>query len=258
VDDARDHPLRAVLPPSPAVPPAPVRHRPWQAQPSLDQGATGTCVGHGARHWLQTAPVVDKPAVGPDAYDLYRQAVLVDEFPENDGEATKPNAQLQYGTSVRAVMKVLQARGYLKEYVRAYSAAEVGLAVKSLTPVLIGTNWTRGMFLPTVEGVVRYEGPVIGGHCTLVHWLDERRGLFLLQQNWGWAWGVDHPTQASLRGKRGFFYVPGEDFERLLADDAEAWTAVEVRRRHRLLPPLPGADRDGATGTPRVPMEVDR
>jgi hypothetical protein len=230
-DDARDHPFRGVVAPSPdAVTPRP-RVLPWKAQASLDQGNTGTCVGHGARHWMQTAPIVDKPTVGPDAFALYRAAVLVDEWSENDGEAEAPISELQFGTSVRAVMKVFQRLGYLREYVRCYSATTVQVAVRTTTPVLLGTNWSGSMFRPSPEGVVRYdENDVRGGHCYLVHWFDSVRGLFLCQNSWGHTWGVDHPKQRSLKGQRGYFHIPGEDVEVLLREDGEAWTAVELRR----------------------------
>lgn len=229
-EDARDHPFRALVAPSPEAVALKPRTRPWRAQASLDQGQTGTCCGHGARHWLQTAPIVEASASGPNPFDLYRAAVLVDEFPENDGEATLPDAQLQSGTSVRAVMKVLKAQGYLKEYVRCYSATTMQVAVRGVTPVLIGTNWSRSMFTPTAEGVIRYdEGQIVGGHCYLIHWFDTGRGLFLLQNSWG-AWGADHPTQKNLAGRKGFAYLPGEDMERLIVQEGEAWTAVQSKR----------------------------
>lgn len=231
-DDARDHPFRGVVAPSPAAPAPKPRVFPWKAQPSLDQGETGTCVGHGIKHWMLAAPVVDKAEAEPSAFNLYRAFVLDDEWPQNDREATAPDADLQFGTSVRAGMKWLKANGYIREYVRCYSATTVQVAVKTLTPVPVGTNWSGPMFAPTAEGIVRYDGRDLrGGHCYLCHWFDAARGLFLFQQSWGRGWGVDHPTQRSLKGRRGFFWIPGEDFERLIADDGEAWSGLEVRRR---------------------------
>ena len=232
-DDARDHPFRGVIAPSPAAPAPKPRVFPWKAQPSLNQLETGTCVGHGTKHWMLAAPIIDRPEAGPSPYAIYRAVVLLDEWEQNDHEATTPDdADLQFGTSVRAAMKWLKAQGYLKEYVRCYSATQVAVAVRTLTPVLVGTNWSGHMSLPSTEGVVRYQPNfVIGGHCYLVHWFDQARGLFLCQNSWGSTWGVDHPSQRSLRGRRGFFYVPGEDFEGLVRDDGEAWTGVQTRRR---------------------------
>jgi hypothetical protein len=231
-DDPRDHQFRGVVAPSPAAPAPKPRVFPWKAQPSLNQGNTGTCVGHGIKHWMMSAPIVDTPEAEPSAFDLYRRFVLLDEWPDNDAEAAAPDAGLQSGTSVRAGMKWLKAQGYLKEYVRCYSATTIQAAVTTLTPVPVGTYWTEAMSEPTAEGLVRYDGTgIVGGHCYLCHWYDAARGLFLFQNSWGRTWGVDHPTQGSLKGRRGFFYIPGEDVEHLIRDDGEAWAAREVRRR---------------------------
>ena len=241
-NDVRDHPFRGVVAPSPeAVPPKP-RARPWRAQPSLNQGETGTCVGHGIKHWMLAAPVVDTPEAGPSAFELYRAFLPLDEWAENDAEVWSSDADLQFGTSVRAGMKWLKANGYIKEYVRCYSATQVQIAVKTLTPVPVGTNWSGSMFRPSAAGVVRYDGrDVRGGHCYLCHWYDDRRGLFLFQNSWGHGWGVDHPTQKNLAGTRGYFYLPGEDFERLMADDGEAWAALQLRKRVTARAPEPDA-----------------
>ena len=231
-DDVRDHPFRGVVPPVPGAPAPKPRVRPWQAQASLDQIETSTCVGHGIKHCLMSAPIVDDPDDLPVDGEGRGQIVLLDEWPQNDKEATLPDRELLFGTSVRAGMKWLLAQGLIKEYVRCYSATTVQVAVKTLTTVPVGTNWTGAMFTPTPEGIVRYNGTdVRGGHCFLCHWYDEKRGLFLFQNSWGHTWGVDHPTQKNLKGKRGYFWIPGEDFERLMGDDAEAWAGVELRHK---------------------------
>jgi hypothetical protein len=217
----------------------PQRGRPWKAQPSLNQLETGTCVGHGIKHWMLSAPVVEDLDAGPSAYDFYRAFVLDDEWTQNYHGAAAPEKDLVWGTSVRARMKWLKANGYIWEYVRCYSATTVQTAVKTLTPVPVGTNWTRAMFTPTAEGIVRYNAQLIeGGYCYLCHWNDEHRRLFLCQQSWGHTWGVDHPTQKALKGLRGFFWIPGEDFEQLIKDNGEARAGVEVRRRARRVPPV--------------------
>lgn len=238
INDPRDHPFRGVVAPSPEASAPKPRVRPWRAQASLNQGETGTCVGHGIKHWLMTAPIVDAYDAGLSPFDLYRRFVVLDEWAQNDAEATAPDGGLVFGTSVRAGMKWLRANGYLKEYVRCYAATTVQVAVRTLTPVPVGTNWTGAMFTPTAEGIVRYDGTDLrGGHCYLCHWYDDHRGLFLFQNSWGHRWGVDHPTQKNLAGTRGFFWMPGEDFEQLIQDDGEAWAGVETRRRRPVAVP---------------------
>jgi hypothetical protein len=77
----------------------------------LDQGNTGTCVGHGWKHCLMAAPIVRKKDDKPSPFDIYDAAIKVDEFPDNDNDTDR-----QMGTSVRAGAKVLQTLGLLDEY----------------------------------------------------------------------------------------------------------------------------------------------
>ena len=57
---------------------------------ALDQGETGTCVGHGWRNFpsLRAAPDECRK---PSAFDIYRSAVLKDPWPDNDDEANLPD-----------------------------------------------------------------------------------------------------------------------------------------------------------------------
>src|SRR5688572_11619582 len=46
---------------------------------ALNQGDTGTCVGHAWRNFLRCAPVMMEKT-GPSAYDIYRTAVPLDDW----------------------------------------------------------------------------------------------------------------------------------------------------------------------------------
>src|SRR4051794_17594484 len=81
------------------------RSAPWKRWRVLDQGETGTCVGHGWRGWYENEPTLHLDGEGRDAFAIYRQAVLLDGDPSNDADATAPVAQLQAGSSVRAGAK---------------------------------------------------------------------------------------------------------------------------------------------------------
>ena len=70
---------------------------------SLDQGNTSACIGHAWRNFLRCAPMKTEKS-GPSAWDIYRGAVAVDEWDENDDEASLPDGDpgMDSGTSVRA------------------------------------------------------------------------------------------------------------------------------------------------------------
>src|SRR5690349_13432585 len=121
--DERDcsFPLQAMLGKKPRR-----RTRPWDRPRVLDQGGSGTCVGHAWRLWLEMAPHLHPADYGLGAFDIYRAAVLLDEFRQNDREARIEDPdQLQHGTSVRAGAKAMLAAGYIGEYRWAYDAATV-------------------------------------------------------------------------------------------------------------------------------------
>lgn len=211
--DPRDanYPLRAMLE-TPASEPALRSRRYWQSGPVLDQGQTPQCVGFAWRNWLNCAPIMDRPASGPAPDVLYREAQDVDEWPGNAYD----------GTSVRAGAKAMQAHGYLTSYVWSTSAEEVATFVLTRGPVVLGTEWRRGMFQPGPDGVVRVTAadPVVGGHAYLVLGYARTRGLFRCFNSWGLGWG-----------QRGRFWLSGEDLQGLLTRDGEACAGLEQRVR---------------------------
>src|SRR4051812_33079979 len=102
VVDQRDqaHPLRARVGPT-------VERRTitWALahNRTMDQGNTGTCVGHGWKALLMGQPIArGLPVSKPTAFGIYRAAIPLDEWTDNDGEVGLPDAELQSGTSVRA------------------------------------------------------------------------------------------------------------------------------------------------------------
>jgi hypothetical protein len=69
---------------------------------ALDQGQTGTCVGHAWRNFLRCAPVRWKSPAPPLRH--LRSAVLKDTWADNNDEAQLADGDpgLDFGTSVRA------------------------------------------------------------------------------------------------------------------------------------------------------------
>lgn len=202
----RNYLLRAI---APIV--APVRktkHWPMFYKP-LDQGNTGTCVGHGWKHWMLTAPTIrTTPDKEPSAFTIYREACVLDPWPQNDG------GDLHFGTAVRAGAKALQARGHIDTYGWAFTIDEVIDWLCNRGPLVIGVDWPEGMFTKDKAGFVHATGRVRGGHCvTLTGWSEEL-GAVRFPNSWG-DWGRA--------------WLSGEDLESLLYQDGEACSAVEVR-----------------------------
>lgn len=215
--DPRDrrHPLTAGLPRRVAR-----RNKTWSFRGApLDQGATGACVGHGWKGWMLASPITQTTRTQePTALSLYRQAVLVDEWPENDGEATLPTDQLQSGTSVRAGAKAVQAGGFLAEYGWAWDVDTAANWICSQGPLVIGVEWFSGMFDVGGDGFIRISGDVVGGHCLCILGWSETRGAARLLNSWG-SWG-----------ENGRAWISGEDLARLLHEGGECCSALEIRR----------------------------
>lgn len=216
--DERDNafPLRAALPRRVALPTS----RYWHlSYPPLDQGATSTCVGHGGKHWMLVGPVIQtRPQIAPTAFDLYRECTKVDEFPANDG------GDLSYGTSVRALFKVLSALDLIDEYRWAQTMDDVRDFVSTQGPLVIGVNWYEGMMEPDARGYIAPTGKAVGGHCVVVIGRNNKRGESTILNSWG-RWGRTGNGRALIRDP---------DLERLIfAEGGEAAAGLEVRRAHR-------------------------
>jgi hypothetical protein len=211
-----NHLLRATL--APEKP----RSRHWSMPlPAADQGATGTCVGHSGWHRLVTTPVSMDPRRIPSPFDLYRQAVLLDQWSDNDGDATAPQAALQAGTSTLGLMKALVELKLISRYVWAYTADDLIAGVSHHGPVNLGIAWFNSMFEPDGEGFIHLDqrSGLAGGHELLVIGWDQSKGVAEILNSWGPGWG-----------KRGRCYLSGEDLRALLEQlDGEAATPTEIR-----------------------------
>lgn len=213
--DARDarYPMRLVLPSFRLAPGT--RHYP--PGPVLDQGNTGTCVGHAWRGWLNGAPLMTK--TGPSAMALYREFVKDDWWPENDFESTAPDSQLQFGTSVRAGVEWLQKQGQIANYVWATTVDEVrAFLLSGQGTVVFGTDWYADMFNPDKFGVVRLSGGIVGGHAYKATGWSDTQNAVRCQNSWGRGWG-----------QQGRFWLKRADLQTLLDAAGECCAAVEQK-----------------------------
>lgn len=171
--------------------------------PVLDQGNTGHCVGFTGADWENALPVDDH--VGNSAgEDIYYACKVV------DGEPKQEN-----GSTVRSLMKVLQARGKLKTYAAANTIDDVWQFVSTSGPVCWGIGWTNSMFTPDDTGLVVPQGADVGGHAIIQYGVEGDYALLL--NHWGSSWGVG-----------GKFRMHKSDLAERLANQGEAWAAVEI------------------------------
>jgi hypothetical protein len=175
----------------------------------LNQGETGTCGGHAGRQFLSSDRIMT--ATGPDAFTIYREACLLDPWPGND------TGDLQFGTSVRAIMQALQARGHIESYHWAWDVDTIDLWLRQQRGVVIlGTNWYSGMNEPDRRGRIHVTGSLEGGHAYIISGSNANEERFRQVNSWGLSWGDN-----------GRSWISFEDVQRLLNEDGECVTAVE-------------------------------
>lgn len=206
----RNYPIRALLSASP--PPA-IKYW-WSNGTWFNQGQTGTCVGHGWAHWIEDGPRTWPGQVDPFA--IYRAAVTLDEWPEND------HGDLDFGTSVRAGAEAVVAMGRATEYRWAWDVHTLMQTVMELGPVVIGVNWYGDMFEPDAKGLIKVGGWIEGGHCVEVNGGNDFKELARIKNSWGRDWG-----------RNGHAYISYSDLDRLIREDGEACIAIETPRAPR-------------------------
>lgn len=210
-DNDHDYPMRAALGDVHVLPDWAY----WPANGFLDQGPTGTCVYHAWYSLWMGSPSRNKFDQAYTPFDMYREGVLVDEWAQNDYEATLSDGLLQFGSSVRAGAKVAQRRGWIEgSYVWGFDLPTPLAHVLTKGPVVLGTNVTVGMTTPDKNGLVKYTGRLLGGHAYVWDGANRTRGIGRLRQSWrNWR----------------YFYMTLEDIERLILDDGEACASTEIK-----------------------------
>ncbi len=211
--DERDHLhlMKAMLPKR-AVPLPEYKY--WTPGVTLDQRATGTCVGHAWKGWLLGSPL--RTRTGPSAFDIYRECTKVDPWPQNDREATLPDDELKFGTSVRAGAQVLEALGHIEEYLWAFDLETIKRYILLRGPVVMGVDWYTGFFDPDPKGFVHPTGIVEGGHSFLNFGYSKLKKAYRNLNNWSDDWG-----------HLGRFWIPEDVMGMLLTSGGEAASAIE-------------------------------
>jgi hypothetical protein len=163
---------------------------------------------------VENSPICPPGTINP--FDLYREIVLLDEWSENDYEASGSEDNMQFGTSVRAGMKALQARGLISSYRWAWDAETVARWIWTSGPVVCGTDWTQDMFYPDRSTYfIEPTGQVVGGHAYILDGVNMHLRKFRMLNSWG-PWG-----------KGWGAFLSFDSVAELLSRDGECAMAVE-------------------------------
>lgn len=203
---SRDYPMRTLLPPQTEV-----LSKVWTEGPVLNQGAEGACVGFGWMTELMSEPIVPDPmpitaSAEQEALTIYKSAQLIDQWP---GEEYS-------GTSVLAGAKIMQEKGYIKEYRWCFSVDDLRDTVLNYGPVVVGVPWYEGMYIAD-SGLVSIQGNLVGGHClTVTGYLPQHtvNGITDDMFRWRNSWGSNY-------GDQGSAYIRVSDMQRLVSEGGE-------------------------------------
>jgi hypothetical protein len=168
-----------------------------------NQGSTSQCVAYAWTHWLEDGPILQpstpQPIVNPAI--VYNQAQKIDEWP---GENYN-------GTSVRAGAKVLQAQGFILNYLWAFNLTHLVNTVLNVGPVVVGTRWYRNMFYPNKKtGLITATGPLAGAHAYIINGVDTKKRLFRIKNSWGRNWGLQGRAFISFDNMNSLIKLRGE------------------------------------------------
>jgi len=182
----------------------------WDDYFSGDQGQTNHCCGYGTAGWEACTPVTDPGVTNNSANNIYYALKALDGEPGNED-----------GSTVRTVGRYLVKMKRAGVYFFAASIAEAAQYVSHYGPVILGIDWTDGMFNCDRWGQIRPTGNVEGGHCILWYgnWTNKRTGKTFarLRNSWGTTWGLGGDCLIDLN-----------DLQKLFDDGGEALAATEL------------------------------
>jgi hypothetical protein len=183
--------------------------------PVLDQGQLGSCTGNAMAQLLNTDPFTKSRAAvkagflnEQDALKLYHDATVLDGFP-----GTYPPDDT--GSSGLGVAKAAKKEGFISVYNHAFGLTHF-LAALQLQPVIVGTDWTDGMFKPNKKGFVKPTGSIAGGHEFLALGVDYSTKVITFLNSWSSGWGP-------LGGR---FLMSFTDFGKLLGSQGDVTAPV--------------------------------
>lgn len=164
-----------------------VHHRLWGGV--LDQLRIGSCTGNATAGAINTGGLHiprHKLLREPEAVDIYKLATSLDEFP-----GTYPPEDT--GSSGLSAAKAALQMGYIGSYRHAFNMEEVLTALMD-GPVITGVDWYEGFDTPDINGLVKIEGQIRGGHEFVVVGFEPaaklENSVVVAQNSWNVTWGV--------------------------------------------------------------------
>jgi len=136
------------------------------------------------------------PFISPTAYHLKCQ--LIDPWRD------KPHL----GTTIIAGATVAYNLGIIGDFFWADNVDQLAKHILTVGPAIIGGPWCDGMCNPIGERPlmkIRTGGNLVGGHCTLVHFVNTESELFGIKNTWG-----------SWYGNGGYVYMPFAEMQKFL------------------------------------------
>jgi hypothetical protein len=229
---SKEHPMRKLAAKPPSVKMR--KERSWRPRWKGDQGSSSMCTAFSFLHLFESEPINHPRSYGRfkgaptpvlDPRILYCEAQQIDPWPGGCGQLMHQDAY--DGTSVLAMMKVAQNRGFISEY--AWEFNNVDTIVDALLnhgPVIVGTDWFENMSLKVgqhnqQEALLIPTGRLEGGHAYLLDGVNLSKGAkgkeIRILNSWGKMWGWS-----------GHAYMSLETLDFLLRRDGEAVIVKEV------------------------------
>lgn len=196
----------------------------------LDQGYTGTCVGHSLKYLYAMGPIIEIDIhEDPSAFGLYQMMCPLDPWPEND------NGDLMFGTSMNAAAKVARAMGRITRWEHSESVDDLIKFIAGRRadgsrlggPALVGIPWYTGMYDTDAEGFLHATGHIDGYHAIALPHYNVERDFFWFPNSWGYFFG---PWDKERNRQTGYGRIPGDTMRKFFNEGGEAILMREVRR----------------------------
>jgi len=175
--------------------PLPRRSRPttrisWARNGKVfDQGQLGMCTATAGLGLAMTAPFSTGQQYDEfDCQQLYREETRLD-----DSEIPGHWEPTDTGSSGLWLMKAMQARGLIGEYLHAFDL-DSALGALVTGPIAVGSIWLRGMSTPDRStGVipVNKRDRVVGGHEYVIDGYDPATDMADMTNSWGTGWSIN-------------------------------------------------------------------
>ena len=199
--DRRDYPLSAFIRRT-----TDVTEKLWAFEvDALNQLDTPHCGGFTMAHYGICHPMPSM-YTNQNGHDFYEQCNITDGTPG-----------LQSGTSCRTMAKTGKRLGMWSVYAFATRMAEIDYWLLNEGSLMVGTEWTMGMFAPDANNIIHPTGSIAGGHAWLLN------GKIPGFKHGITSWGPDF-------GINGGFWISDTEFEALFHQQGEAIAAVEVAK----------------------------